>query len=95
MYIQTTGVDIWPQEVVFRALHYNINNHTATEGGVCKVAALISSDWGVRTTAVPNGNVNIAVCLLDGGQTLLPPPTPFFSFAKYNLTEQFNMETIL
>lgn len=64
-------------------------------GGVCKVAALISSDWGVRTTAVPNGNVNIAVCLLDGGQTLLPPPTPFFSFAKYNLTEQFNMETIL
>lgn len=47
-------------------------------GGVCKVAALISSDWGVRTTAVPNGNVNIAVCLLDGGQTLLPPPTPFF-----------------
>lgn len=64
-------------------------------GGVCKVAALISSDWGVRTTAVPNGNVNIAVCLLDGGQTLLPPPSPFFSFAKYNLTEQFNMETIL
>lgn len=62
-------------------------------GGVCKVAALISSDWGVRTTAVPNGNVNIAVCLLDGGQTLLPPPTPFFSFAKYN--RQFNMETIL
>lgn len=47
-------------------------------GGVCKVAALISSDWGVRTTTVPNGNVNIAVCLLDGGQTLLPPPTPFF-----------------
>lgn len=51
-------------------------------GGVCKVAALISNDWGVRTIAVPNGNVNIAVCLLDGGQTLLPPPPPFF-FVKY------------
>lgn len=80
---------------MFRALHYNINNHTATEGESARLAALISSDWGVRTTAVPNGNENIAVCLLDGGQTLLPPPTPFFSFAKYNHTEQFNMETIL
>lgn len=48
MQVQTYG----HRKLLFRALQYNINNYTDTGNSVCKVAALITSDWEIKLNSL-------------------------------------------